>query len=199
MANKAGVILEQYKERFEKALMGVRQYSFDSMIVDVALDKYRERLLKARYLLQICMVADRIVDEARLTEYVTRSKMDINDPALSDVYSLMEDNYHNGFNATINKDAIKLKEMITERGRVYLGDTYSSESTDLLLEPINKCAAEIEDDIIDITSSVRRIIDNQKQKERIAILFDKNDAERPRFFVESHENPNDLEYIEASE
>lgn len=88
IANDAGKILEEYKDRYYAAKADAEKYWYSSGRVDKAINEYNNKLYKMRYLLQVCMLADRIKDDARLAEFVVRRKMNINDPVLQSVYML---------------------------------------------------------------------------------------------------------------
>lgn len=66
IANDAGKILEEYKERYYAAKKDAEKYRWSSGTVNKGMREYNNRLYKMRYLLQVCMVADRIIDEAIL-------------------------------------------------------------------------------------------------------------------------------------
>lgn len=183
LANKAGIILEQYRDRYETALKEVENYRFEAFLVDTAIKEYNGKVAKLRYLLQVCMVADRIVDEARLAEFVTRRKTDMNDPKIEDVFNLMEENYHNGFNAQMRMQSSELAQMVKDKGRYIIDCTIDPLPNMKLLDPINKSAEDIECDIIDITGCVRRIEENQNRLEHVGLLLSEK-GDEPRFFVE---------------
>ena len=139
-----------------------------------------------RYLLQVCMVADRIIDEARLTEFVVRQRININDPALQDVYTRMEDNYHNGFNAHILGEIEDISKHMINKGWGIINDsTIPYRNTDLIHQ-IEENMDGMQEDVIDLTASVRRIEENRERLENVALLLSEN--EEPRLFVEIHDD-----------
>ena len=184
IASKAGRILEQYMDRYQNALREVENYRFESLSVESAINEYNNKIAKMRYLLQICLVADRIVDEARLAEFVIRRKINVNDPQIEDVYNLMDEHYHNGFNARIIDESEELAQMIREKGESIIKGSFVFPSDyNRLREPINNNAAIIEDDILNLTGCVRRIEAKQDKHEHIGLLLGEK-GETPRFFVE---------------
>lgn len=187
IAGKAGRILEQYMDRYENALREVEKYKFESLSVDAAINEYNSKIAKMRYLLQICLVADRIVDEARLAEFVIRRKINVNDPQIEDVFNLMDEHYHNGFNARIIGESEELAHMIREKGESILKESFVFPSDyNKLLEPINSSAAIIEGDILDLAGCVRRIEAKQDKHEHVGLLLG-DKGEMPRFFIEISE------------
>lgn len=191
LAGKAGEILEQYRDRYETALRKVESDKFEAFMVDSSLKDYNQAVSKMRYLLQICMVADRIVDEARLAEFVTRRKINVNDPALEDVFNLMDEHYHNGFNAMMNEEAEAFSQRIKDKAKTILKRSYASLSAKELLAPVNKNADDIQSDIIDITGCVRRITEQQNKVEYVGLLLSEDNS-KPRFFVEVPEEDEAL-------
>lgn len=196
IAGKAGEIREQYQDRYESAVREVESYKFETLFVDSAIKEYNGKVAKMRYLLQICMVADRIVDEARLAEFVTRRKMNVNDPKLEDTFNLMEENYRFGFNARMNEEAINLAQRIRDKGRRIINNTFDPKANLKLLESVNKNADGIESDIIDITGCVRRVEENQNKLEHVGLLLSEK-GDEPRFFVElsNEEDPENRENV----
>ncbi len=182
LANDAGKILEEYKDRFYTAKRNAEKFWFSSGLVDQAMKEYNKRLYKMRYLLQVCMIADRIIDEARLTEFVVRSKMDVNDPSLKDVYRLMEENYRNGFNAHIINDADKISDYMINKAWGIVNDSMLPHRNHKLIHYVKENMEGMQEEIFDLTGSVRRIQENQEKIENVAILL--SDKEEPRFFIE---------------
>lgn len=186
IANDAGKILEEYKERYYAAKKDAEKYRWSSGTVNKGMREYNNRLYKMRYLLQVCMVADRIIDEARLTEFVVRQRININDPALQDVYTRMEDNYHNGFNAHILGEIEDISKHMINKGWGIINDsTIPYRNTDLIHQ-IEENMDGMQEDVIDLTASVRRIEENRERLENVALLLSEN--EEPRLFVEIHDD-----------
>lgn len=188
IAGKAGVILEQYRDRYMIALREVDNYEVRSFLIESAINEYNSRIIKMRYLLQVCMVADRIVDEARLAELVIRRKIDVNDPQIEDVFNLMDEHYHNGFNAKIIEESEELVQRVREKGKTIVKGSFAFPSDySKLLEPINSSADIIKGDIFDLTGCVRRVEEKQSKLEHVGLLLSEN-GEAPRFFVEISDN-----------
>lgn len=182
LANDAGKILEEYKDRYYTAKKEAEKYWFSHGTVNKAIDEYNNRLYKMRYLLQVCMVADRIIDEARLTEFVVLSKMDINSPELHDAYRLMEEHYRNGFNAHIIEDADNISDYMINKAWGIVNDSASPYRNIHLIDKVKSNMDGMQEEIFDLTSSVRRIQENREKMENVAILL--SDKEEPRFFIE---------------
>jgi len=186
IANDAGKILEEYKDRYYAAKEDAENYWYSSGSVDKAIKEYNRRLEKMRYLLQVCMVADRIVDEARLAEFVVRRKMDINDPALQDVYNLMEENYRNGFNARIIEESENISDYMINKGWGIINDSALPHRNSKLINVVEYSMDEMQEDVFNMTGSVRRMQADQDELEDVALLLSEN--EEPRFFVEVKED-----------
>ena len=195
IANDAGKILEEYKERYYAAKRDAEKYWFSSGMVNKAMKEYNNRLYKMRYLLQVCMVTDRIIDEARLTEFVVRQKININDPAIQDVYNLMEENYRNGFNAHILEEADEISEYMVNKGWGIINDSAMPYRNKDLIYQIEENMKGMHEDIFSLTASVRRIEANHAQTENIALLLSEN--EEPRFFVEIPDEINQDEELRS--
>lgn len=192
IAGKAGEIMEQYRDRYESALREVENYKAESLFVDSAINDYNSKIAKLRYLLQVCMVADRIVDEARLAEFVIRRKIDVNDPQIEDVFNLMDEHYHNGFNAKIIEESEELTQRIRGKGKTIVKGSFAFPSDyNKLLEPINSSAEKIEGDIIDLTGCVRRIEETRNKCEHVVLLLNEN-GEEPRFFTEITDDEEEI-------
>lgn len=184
IAGKAGEILEQYSDRYKNALREIENYKVESLFVESAINEYNTKIAKMRYLLQVCMVADRIIDEARLSEFVIRRKIDVNDPQIEDVFNLMDEHYHNGFNAKIVRESEELAQRIRAKGENIIKGSFAFPSDyPKLLEPISSSVEIIESDIFDLTGCVRRIEETRDKCEHVALLLNEN-GDTPRFFVE---------------
>ena len=186
IANDAGKILEEYKERYYAAKRDAEKYWYSSGMVNKAMKEYNNKLYKMRYLLQVCMVADRIVDEARLTEFVVRQRININDPAIKDVYNRMEENYRNGFNAHILEEANEISEYMINKSWGMINDTVMPYRNKDLIYQIEENMKGMHEDIFNLTASVRRIEANRDRTANVAMLLSEN--EEPRFFVEIPED-----------
>ena len=191
IANDAGKILEEYKERYYAAKKDAEKYWFSSGTVNRAMEEYNRRLYKMRYLLQVCMVADRIIDEARLTEFVVRQKININDPALKDVYRRMEENYHTGFNAQILEEIEDVSKYMINKGWGIINDSTVPHWNTKLIHQIEANMDGMQEDVFNLTSSVRRMEENRERLENVALLL--SDDEEPRFFVEVPDNEDQEE------
>lgn len=182
LANEAGFILEQYKERYYSAKKYAEKFWFSIGLVDNAMNEYNKRLSKMRYLLQICMVADRIIAEAKLTEFVTRRKMDVNDPALQDVYNQMEDNYQNGFNSMIKSQIEVDSKRFIDKGWGIINSSAIPGWNKDLIHKVDRTIREMNDDVKELTSSVRETEEQRLLLTNVALLIDEHDD--ARIFVE---------------
>lgn len=194
LANDAGKILEEYKDRYYKAKKNAENYWYSSGFVDNAIKEYNDRLSKMRYLLQVCMIADRIIDEARLTEFVVRSKMDVNDPALHDVYRLMEENYKDGFNAHIIEEEAVISDFMINKAWGIVNDSALPHRHYKLIDRVKANMKGMHDDINDLTMSVRRNQRNNEKQENVALLLSETD--KPRFFIELESEEAEAEKTE---
>lgn len=182
IASDAGKILEEYKDRYYAAKRDAEKYWASAWNVESGIKEYNKRLYKMRYLLQVCMVADRIVEEARLTELVVRQKINYKDPAISDVYSRMEDNYHNGFNAHILEEIEEISEYMINKGWGIIYTSALPHRNRHMIHRIEDNINGMKEDVSVLTASVRRAAENNEQAEGVALLLSEN--EEPRFFVE---------------
>ena len=157
LANDVGKILEEYKDRYYTAKKEAEKYWFSHGTVNNAIDEYNRRLHKMRYLLQVCMVADRIIDEARLTEFVVLSKIDVNDPELHDAYRLMEEHYRDGFNAHVIQDADKISDYMINKAWGIVNDSALPYRNHYLIDRVKSNMEGMQKEIVDLTGSVRRI------------------------------------------
>lgn len=182
IASDAGKILEEYKDRYYAAKTGAEKYWYSSGIVDKAIKEYNNRLYKMRYLLQVCMLADRIIDDAKLAEIVVRSKIDVNDPVIHSVYNQMEENYQNGFNAHIIEESDDITRFFINKGWGIINDSVMPHRNTYLIKQIEENMGGMQNDILNFTASVRRVEDNCGEAHNYALLL--SDEEAPRFFVE---------------
>ena len=186
IANDAGKILEEYKERYYSAKKDAEKYWWSSGSVNKGIKEYNTKLYKMRYLLQVCMVADRIIDEARLTEFVVRQRININDPAIHDVYNFMEDNYRNGFNAHIIEETEDIAEYMINKGWGIINDTTLPHRNRDLIHQIEANMEGMQEDVFNLTASTRRIEENRERLENVALLVSENEV--PRFFIEINDD-----------
>lgn len=185
LTNDARKIYEQYKDRYLAAYQQVQDFYFKGLSSESALKTYNEHISNMRYLLQVCMIADRVIDEALLTEFVTRRKININDPALEDIYNQMEKHYYEGFNARLCENYekyfgnLQLKgERIRDAGMAE-NAFFGTEAKEEMLIPISKNLAGLKNDVDRITISTRHeneMID--EDREILMMIDEKNGAVR---------------------
>lgn len=182
LANKAREILGQYKMRYMAAYKKVQGYWFNGGISQNAINTYNELITKMRYLLQVCVIADRIIDEALLTEFVTRRKININDPTLEDIYRQMDEHYHRGFNANLCEHYndyfgnLKIKaKRIRDAG--IAGALYSTEAKEEMLKPVNKNLYGMRKDVERISLSARQKVEKSDEEKEILMMIDDKTGE----------------------
>ena len=182
LANKAREILGQYKMRYMAAYKKVQGYWFNGGISQNAINTYNDLITKMRYLLQVCVIADRIIDEALLTEFVTRRKININDPTLEDIYSQMDEHYHNGFNSNLCEHYddyfgnLKVKaKRIRDAGLA--GALYSAEAKEEMLKPVNSNLYGMRKDVERISLSAHQMVEEANEEKEILMMIDEKTGE----------------------
>ena len=185
-AKEVRMVLGEYKSRYLNAYKKVQGYWFDGFFSDGAVKEYNKRITDMRYLLQVCMIADRILDEALLTEFVVRRKMDANDPALADIYKQMDKHYHEGFNANLAENYDKYFGNLDTKGQRISdagveGLFYSGEAMEEMLKPVRKNLSGMENDFERITLNSRRVIEGANANKEILMLIDDKTGEIKMF------------------
>ena len=177
LANKAREILGQYKMRYMAAYKKVQGYWFNGGISQNAINTYNELITKMRYLLQVCVIADRIIDEALLTEFVTRRKININDPTLEDIYRQMDEHYHHGFNSNLCEHYdeyfgnLKIKaKRIRDAGLA--GALYGTQAKEEMLKPVSRNLYGMRKDVERISLSAHQKAEKTNDEKEILMMID---------------------------
>ena len=124
-AHDAGQILHEYKLRYDDAYKVKEEFYFDGVQSDKAIAEFNRLVNKERYLQQVCLLAERVLVEAKLVEYASRCKMDISDSEIQELYRELADINQNGYTRHIEEGIEKECEHIRKKASKILEQGYS--------------------------------------------------------------------------
>lgn len=178
LSDKSGEVLEEYKLAYSDAYRELMSYSFKGGLAKSALEEYNDKIYELKDVMSICMIADRIVAEAKLAEMVARGKINATDPAIYELSEELERHSLTGFNGEIRHDIhgsfsplLEKANAISEKsieGTIF-GD---EEHRKKRLNAIKNNVKEIKRDIVVMTDSVYGRREESGEQEMLLMLDD---------------------------
>lgn len=178
LSDKAGEILEEYRLTYNDAYHEVMKYSFKGGLAKSALEDYNDKITELKDVMNICMIADRIVAEAKLAEMVARGKINASDPEIYELSAELERHSLTGFNGEIRHDIhgtfsplLEKANAISEKsieGFIYSGEEHSKKRLNAIKDNVKG----IKKDIVEMTDSVYGRQEDSGEQELLLMLDD---------------------------
>lgn len=195
IGDKAGEILEEYKLIYADAYNETLNFRFKGGVGKSALEDYNTQINKMKESLQICMIADRIIDEAKLAEIVSRGKINPGDRAISEIVSDLERRKTESFNRNIINNADDIFAPLISKARA-IADTSLEGGIMIGDDVINKRLSRVENNLEEICVEATALSDSvylkpvSKEKKEILLMLDEETGST-RIFVpakDTHES-----------
>lgn len=178
ISDRAGAILGQYELSYNDFYNELMAYNFKGGIAKTALEGYNNRITELRDVMSICMIADRIVAEAKLAEMVARGKISCSDPAIYELSKELERHSIEGFNGSIKNDIHGTFSPILEKANAISeksieGNLFGDEEhRKKRLDSIKDNVRGLKNDIVDMTDSVYGRKEDEENQELLLMLDD---------------------------
>ena len=187
ISDKAGEILEEYKLIYTDAYNDALNFKFKGGVGRSALEDYNSQISRMKESLQICMIADRIIDEAKLAEIVTRGKINANDRSINAIVAELQERKIKSFNRTIVNNADDIFAPLMNKARS-IADTSLEGGIMIGDEVIYKRLGRVENNIEEIRTEAATLSDSvylkpaSSDKEEILLMLDE-DTGKTRVFI----------------